>query len=84
MSNLKKLYDLRMEIKELQKQEKELRTKIIDQMDEATMTKGKYLALLEESTRKALDKDKLTAKLGKLDPYYKETSYSKLNVKKVG
>ena len=84
MSNLKKLYDLRIKIKELQAEEKELKTKITGQMDESTLTRGKYLALLESCTRKALDKDKLIAKLGKLDNYYKETSYSKLNVKKVG
>jgi len=70
-------------LKEMTKQQKEMRLSIINQMRDSAVSCGDYLAVLTPCTRQSLDKERLIADHGQsfVDEYMSTTEYSKLEVK---
>lgn len=70
-------------MREMQKQQKELRQEIINQMRESALICGDYIAVLSDCTRSAIDKNKLKEDFGQdfIDKYTVVSEYQKLEVK---
>ena len=81
---LAEYYETQELVRELQKQQKEMRDIIIRQMDKAVKSEGDYVAVLTEAERKSLDKKALLEDHGAefVDEYTKLTVYQKLEIKK--
>ena len=71
-------------IRELEKQQKDARTVIINQMRESALSCGDYVAILTECTRSRLDKDRVLEEYGPtfFAEFFTVTEYKKLEIKK--
>jgi predicted phage-related endonuclease len=70
-------------LREMQKQQKEMRQEIINSMRESALSCGDYIAVLSDCTRQTLDKDKLKEDFGQdfINKYTTISEYQKLEVK---
>lgn len=81
---LASFYDIRQRKKAIEKEERELRSRIMSVMaDEKAMVAGHYLATVKFVTRNTLDKEALANVIGDLSPYTKQTSYTQLDIREV-